>query len=419
MICYRASWVVPISAPPIRNGWVAVDRGRVVATGSGDAPGHHGPGAAAEGTPELVVQDLGDVILMPGLVNAHTHLELSHLRNAIAPASHFVGWVRQMMAARRRYQDPRDTAILEGVEDGIAAAVRSGTALVGDISNTLVTFESLAASPLAAVVFYELIGFKVADPLLFVDQASQQLAALRPGERVRASLAAHAPYSVAPSLFRAIRRAVDRDPFRPYSVHLSESTEEVEFIVGAGGPWRTLLEELGAWEPSWVAPGGSPVQYLEDNGFLGPGALVVHGVQMSAADLALLARRGATLVTCPRSNDCTGAGVPPLEQFYASGVRVAVGTDSLASTPDLNVFSELAAMRRLAPSVAASALLDSATRQGAVALGFEGDYGTIEPGKRARLLTISIPAGLDSLRSGADVEQYLVSGIQSDQISWI
>ena len=117
--------------------------------------------------------------------------------------------------------------------------------------------------------------------------------------------------------------------------------------------------------------------------------LAVHGVQMSPADLARLAARGATLVTCPRSNGHTGAGAPPIEEFYASGVRVAVGTDSLASTPDLNVFAELATMRALAPSVPASALLDSATRQGARALGFDSDYGTIEPGKRARLLAVS------------------------------
>ena len=100
-------------------------------------------------------------------------------------------------------------------------------------------------------------------------------------------------------------------------------------------------------------------------------------------------RRGATLVTCPRSNGHTGAGAPPIAEFYASGVRVAVGTDSLASTPDLNVFAELATMRALAPSVPASRLLDSATRQGARALGFEADYGTLEPGKRARLLAVA------------------------------
>jgi cytosine/adenosine deaminase-related metal-dependent hydrolase len=183
--------------------------------------------------------------------------------------------------------------------------------------------------------------------------------------------------------------------------------------MGGEGPWRTLLEELGVWDSSWVAPGVTPVQYLDECGFLNPRVLAVHGVQTSAADLARLVRRGVTLVTCPRSNMHTGAGAPPLDAFYASGVRVAVGTDSLASVPDLNVFAELTAMRALAPSVPAAVLLDSATRQGALALGFESEYGSLEPGKRARLLAVDI------LRPVDDVEEYLVSGIHPEQLHWI
>jgi 5-methylthioadenosine/S-adenosylhomocysteine deaminase len=134
---------------------------------------------------------------------------------------------------------------------------------------------------------------------------------------------------------------------------------------------------------------------------------------MTSADLARLAAHDATLVTCPRSNVRTGAGVPPVAEFYRSGVRVAIGTDSLASTPDLNVFAELAELRNLASEVPAAQLLDSATRQGARALGFDADYGTIEPGKRARLIAVSIPDAVD------DVEEYLVSGIQPEQIQWL
>ena len=207
---------------------------------------------------------------------------------------------------------------------------------------------------------------------------------------MQASLAAHAPYSVAPSVFRAIRRAVDREPFAPCSVHLAESAAEVEFIKTGGGPWRTLLEERGRLGSGVDAARREPGASISTTrAFSIARVLAVHGVQMTPADLARLAARGATLVTCPRSNAHTGAGTPPIEAFYASGVRVAVGTDSLASTPDLNMFAELAAMRALAPSVPASALLDSATRQGARALGFEAEFGSIEPGKRARLLAVS------------------------------
>jgi cytosine/adenosine deaminase-related metal-dependent hydrolase len=401
MIRYRASWILPIGDPPIRDGWVAVDRDRVVALGKR---------APADATTEC---DLGSVAILPGLVNAHTHLELSYLRDEVPPASAFVTWVRSVIGARRSRPDPDASEIVQSVECGIEESLRSGTALVGDISNTLVTFGPLERSQLAALVFYELIRFAPTDADRLVEAACRRLDALGPSARVRTSLAAHAPYSVAPLVLRAIRRASDRNPFARCSIHLSEAVEEVEFIKTGGGPWRALLQELGAWNPSWVAPGVSPVQYLDEGGFLDSRVLAVHGVQMSSSDLARLAARGVTLVTCPRSNGHTGAGAPPLEEFYESGVRVAVGTDSLASSPDLSVFAELATMRALAPSLPASALLDSATRQGARALGFESEYGSIEPGKRARLLAVTSPGGTD------DVEEYLVSGIHPEQIRWI
>jgi cytosine/adenosine deaminase-related metal-dependent hydrolase len=380
---------------------VTVDRGRIVALG------HR---AAHEGVREV---DLGEVAVMPGLVNAHTHLELSYLRDEVPPASAFVTWVRGLLEARRRHPDARAPEILDAIDQAVAEAIACGTAIVGDISNTLASFAALASSPLAAVVFYEIIKFNAPDPGDVVERARRALGELTPTDLVKTSLAAHAPYSVAPLVFRAIRQEIDRDPFAPCSVHLAESAEEVEFIQTAGGPWRTLLEELGSWDPGWTAPAVSPVQYLDDGGFLDARVLAVHGVQTSGADLARLASRGTTLVTCPRSNGHTGAGVPPIEGFYRSGVRVAIGTDSLASAPDLSILAEVATLHALAPSVPPAALLDSATSQGARALGFDADFGTIEPGKRARLLAIDLPPRTD------DVEEYLVSGIQPAQIRWL
>ncbi len=411
MIRYHAAWILPIAEPPIRDGWFAVDRGRIVAYGSLGPAGRRG---LADGAHEV---DLGDVAVMPGLCNAHTHLELSYLRDEVPPASQFVTWIRGVIAARRKRPDVGAPEILDAVASAISESVACGTAVVGDISNTLVTFGPLARSPLAGVVFYELIRFNATDPEAVVERASQELDALvaseRATERVRTSLAAHAPYSVAPLLLRAIRKAVDRQPFAPCSIHLSESVEEMEFIKTGGGPWRALLEELGSWDPAWVAPGGTPVDFLDDSGFLKGHVLAVHGVQMTVADLQRLTAHDTTVVACPRSNGHTGAGAPPIEDFYDAGVPIAVGTDSLASAPDLNVFAELATMRALAPTVPAASLLDSATRQGARALGFDAHYGTIEPGKSGRVLAIALPS------SSIDVEEYLVSGIEPAQIQWI
>lgn len=402
MIRYRARWILPITAEPIRDGWLLADRGRIAAFG-------RRTDLAAQGRDI----DLGSVVVMPGLVNAHTHLELSYLRDRIAPGSKFVSWIRRVMAARRERPDPRSAEIMDAVDRGISEAIAFGTALVGDVSNTLVTYGPLAESDLAGVVFYELIKFNAPEPSAFVDTAAQEVGALPQSDRWRASLAAHAPYSVAPLVLRAIRKAIDRDPFAPLSIHLSESPDEIEFIQRGTGDWRSLLEDVGAWDPAWTPPGVSPVQYLDESGFLDARVLAVHGVQMSDDDLARLAKRGATVVTCPRSNGHTGAGAPPISAFYRSGVQVAVGTDSLASTPDLNVFAELATLRALAPEVPAASLLESATLAGARALGFDAHYGSIDPGKRARLIAVAVPDEI------VDVQEYLVGGIEPSAVRWI
>jgi cytosine/adenosine deaminase-related metal-dependent hydrolase len=152
--------------------------------------------------------------------------------------------------------------------------------------------------------------------------------------------------------------------------------------------------------------------------------LVVHAVQLTDADLGRLREIGATIVTCPRSNQWVGVGVPPIARFYDAGVPVAIGTDSLASVDDLNLFSELQALHWLAPQMAPARLLESATRAGAEALGLGDQLGTIEAGKRAELIAVSLDGGLTaspgSISSSADaIERYLVSGIDPRQVRWL
>jgi aminodeoxyfutalosine deaminase len=392
---YRARWILPIASPPIRGGWVAVERGRVLAVGPGDHP------ARAE-----EITDLGDAAVLPGLVNAHTHLELSWMRGQVPPGGSMPEWAARLMSLRRTVSAEPPAPILDAIVEARAA----GTSLVGDVTNTLASYDPLAGSPLSAAIFRELLGFSAPAPADLVAAVQAALDTLTPIARLRASIVPHAPYSVSPDLFRAIA-AVSGD--RPVSVHLGESVEELRFLRDGTGAWRELLGALGVWTDRWQPPGCSPVEYLDRLGLVGPQLLAVHGTQFTSDDLARLSAAGATVVTCPRSNRWTGAGTPPIEQFYASGVRVAIGTDSLASVDDLNPFAELAEVRRLAPRVPAAALLESATRHGAAALGFGDQYGAIERGKCADLLAIRLPAGT------ADVEEYLVRGIEPDAVSWL
>jgi len=398
LIRFRADWIVPVSGAPLRGGWVAVEQGRIAAVGAG---------AAADAV------DLGRVAIMPGLVNAHTHLELSYLRDQVPPASQFLSWIRVVMHARRRFPDPFDPVILSAARAAMAEAISAGTAVFGDISNTLVTVPLLIEAEVRAHVFYELLRFNATDGASIVRDARAALDRLPTCPRVRVSLAPHAPYSVAPTLFGAIRAELDATPDGRSSVHLGESPEEVEFLQDGIGAWRTLLEELGVWTDAWRAPGCSPVAYLDDLGFLDGRVLVVHGVQLAGEDLARLRALGITLVSCPRSNRYVGVGSPPLDAFYAFDLDVAFGTDSLASVADLNIFGELAEARRIAPRVPARRLIESATLKGARALGFDDEFGRIERGKRAALIGVRVAEGVQ------DVEEYLVSGIEPAMIEWL
>jgi len=405
MLIYRASWILPILRPAIREGWVAVDRGRIIGVGGP----HDGPGSAGGDAVERI--DLGRAVIMPALVNAHTHLELSWLRGRTRPAASFLGWVSGMMRERMQSPDGRDDGFVRSAMTlALEEMKASGTGLVGDISNSLGHLDVLGASGLEGVVFHEVIKFRSGDAEAFVAESRRLIEKADAGGRWRMALAPHAPYSVAPSVYRALAaiRPLLRDP--RMSVHVSESPEEVEFIRRGRGGWPDLLKRLGAWDPDWREPGCSPVEYLDRLGFWDERTLAVHAVQASGADLAVLASRGVTVVTCPRSNAWVGAGVPPVEAFYRSGARVAVGTDGLTSVDDLNLFKELAALRRLAPGVNAADLLRSATLSGAEALGFGESHGAIARGRRASLIAVEVPPGT------TDVEEYLVSGIEPGKV---
>ncbi|MCX6552166.1 MAG: amidohydrolase family protein [Acidobacteria bacterium] len=407
MPLYRASWLVPIAGPPIRHGWVATRDGRVVALGGATPP-------AADEVREERVIDLGDVVLMPALVNAHTHLELSWLRGRVRPAGNFIVWVGKMMAVRRHAPEAHDESYhRDAMASALAEMRASGTGLAGDVSNSLVGLDLLEASGLSGVVFHEVIGFSANDPKGLAAAARQRIDGLRAGANWRIVLAPHAPYSVSPELFEALRDA--RGPRRQdvTTVHVAESPEEVELVATGGGRWKHVLQLIGAWNPAWRAPRCRPVEYLDRLLFWDARTLAVHGVQATREELDLLRSRGATLVTCPRSNAFVGVGDPPISSFYASGVSVAVGTDSLASVDDLNLFQELAAMHRLAPEIPPSRLLESATAVGARALGLGGEFGILTPGARAAIIAVSVPAGTP------DVEQYLVSGITPERVRWV
>jgi cytosine/adenosine deaminase-related metal-dependent hydrolase len=269
----------------------------------------------------------------------------------------------------------------------------------------------LARAGMPAVVFHELLGFDARDASLV--EATRALRDAAGGGGIAVAPAPHAPYSVSPELFRAVRAEVDRLRVPITSVHVGESEEELQLLRDGTGPWRQLLGLMRVWRDDWTPPGTGPVPYLDALGALDARTIVVHGTQLTRPELDRLAAIGATLVTCPRSNQWVGVGLPPVAAFYEAGVAVAVGTDSLASVADLNLFAELEAMRPLAPGVPARRLLESATVVGARALGLGDELGTLEAGKRASIVAVRLPGPV------ADVEEHLVGGVPPARVAWV
>lgn len=379
----RAGFVLPIESAPIPDGAVAVADGRVAWLGS----------AASSGRPSWPLRDLGPGVLLPGLVNAHTHLELSALGGRVAGGS-FTEWAASVVATRPLVGPE---AGREAVRVALAELERGGTVAVGDVSNRLEHLDLLGGSGLSAVVFYEQLGWDPARARETLDRADARLRELVAPANVTARLAAHAPHSVSPELLRGLAARGG-----PAAMHLAESPEEVRFLSRGDGPWREFLRARAGNVP-FAAPGLSPVAYAEGLGLLHPGLVAAHCIHVDAGDIGRLARHGVSVVACPRSNRALGVGVPPVPALLAAGVNLALGSDSLASAPTLDVLDDALALRREFPALPAGALVRAATRGGALALGFD-QLGSLAPGRRAALAFSPGPA------SPEDPEAFLVSG---------
>ncbi len=388
MTIYSASWVVPVTRPPIPGGRVAIEGRHVSWVGRPGDPGE----------PRGRVHDLGPGVLIPGLVNAHCHLELSHLAGLAerAPAG-FVPWVESLMAER-------GPGSAEEVRAATRRAIRqlesTGTVAVGDVSNALAHLDLLEESHLRVVVFYELLGWDPGRAERILAGAADVMAlAARPELRTRVKIAAHAPYSVSPALMAGIVRRGG-----PAAMHLAESPEETRFLAQGDGAWRAFLGRRGLGHVPFEAPGVSPVAHVDAMGGLREGMVAAHCVQVDEADCALLARRGVFVAVCPRSNQGLRVGMAPVRRLLAAGVRLCLGTDSLASAPTLDLMADMALVQSQFPELSPEVVVRMATLGGAEALGLP-ELGAIEPGRSAELAFVPAsgapPDPLRFLTSGA------------------
>ena len=348
-----AAWVAPMTGPPIRDGGVAFVDGRVAAVG----PARE----VRRSFPDAEVSEAGDAVVLPGLVNGHVHLELSHLRPGPPPAT-FVGWLLDLM----RQAGPGDPA--RAAAAGAAECLGFGVTAVGDITAFPgVTRAVVAAAGLAGVSYGEVRA--MAGRRSFLEPRLAAAAEPIVSDRLRAGISPHAPYSIELDGYRRCL-AVARERGLPLATHLAETVDEATFLAEHAGPFRELWRVLDAWTADVPTFAGGPVRAAQALGLLDhPATLLAHVNHCDDAELAILAAGRASVVYCPRTHAYFGHPPHRWRDMLAAGINVAVGTDSRASAPDLNLVDDLRLLRRLAPDVPAIDLWAMATTRAAAAIG--------------------------------------------------
>ncbi len=375
----KARHILPIDAPPIENGAVLIEHGRITAVG---------PARTLQGKP---VVDYGDAVICPGFVNAHTHLELTHLAGQIPPTSDFIAWLRGILTAKLEQPMTRD-GVHRATQEGLRQSLAAGVTMLGDIArSTEWTREVFSASTMRGVSFGEVIAIGTRRHMLteYLDAAlspEHQTASMRVG------VSPHAPYSVEPDAMRTCARRA-KDIAAPICIQLLESPDEESFTRSREGPFADYLRELGIWDDQIPTAGCSPVELAAKTGVLGPSAIIAHANYVTDDDIAQIAATGASVAYCPRTHRAFGHPPHRFRDMLKAGINVCIGTDSLASNPSLSVLDELRFLRNLHPDFSAENLLAMGTLRGAQALGFGDAGGSITVGKPADLAVIPCDSG--------------------------
>ncbi len=392
-----ADHVLPISSGPIAHGAVAIDGTQIAAVGTRDEIESKFPG--------VEVEDLGEAAIMPGMVNCHSHLEITSMRGALDDVEHdFAAWLLKLNGLRAELSDED---ILAAAVNGALEGARAGVTCFGDIGRMgHAGVHALKTVGLRGVVFQETEfspdNRTADDDFLKLAAKFEQLKS-EETELVRVGISPHSPYTVGSRLFELIAQyaIINRVPL---TIHAAESMNEHELMTEGTGFFTSVYEKYGV---DWNSPHCTPIEYLERLGVLSTQPLLAHCVTVSDSDIQKVAANGAKIAHCPKSNAKFGHGYAPFEAFLKAGITVGLGSDSVASNNTCDIleesrFATLSARNRSKcgsphevrafPSgfISAKQMLETATLGGARALGLDGQIGTLDPGKQADIAVVSL-----------------------------
>jgi cytosine/adenosine deaminase-related metal-dependent hydrolase len=375
---YRARRMLPMSHPLIEDGGIAVRGSEILAVGKWkDLCAEH-PGAQRE--------DLGESILLPGLINAHCHLDYTMMRGALFGGGSFSAWIQRLNAMRRSL-DQGD--YLEAIATGLKELHRWGCTTVLNIESFPELVPFLPASRIRAWWFLEVMDVRsrlqsaesLAGAIHFFEKAGEAKGGGGFG------LSPHAPYTASPDLYELVKLYGAKYRL-PICTHLAESDEEMAMFRDGQGPLYNFLSSID--RPMMDCGRKTPVQLLLGSGLLSPGTLLVHMNFLDEEDRAILRKSAGDypVIHCPRTHAFFGRPPFDLNFFEESGIPVLLGTDSLASNYDLNMFAEMRAMRHAFPQLDPLTILSMATIRPAAAIGWRGRLGELSPGSVADFLAV-------------------------------
>ena len=376
---YTADWVFPIASAPIRAGAVLVRDGRIA---------YVGPADAIATTPEAVrLVALGPAALLPGLVNAHSHLELTFLRGFLEGLD-FRDWLRSLTEIRRTLMS--HDVLCDASRAGLREALRNGITCLADTTDSGAPLTAMREYGVRGVGYLEVFGPDPAQCAEAIAQLTRRVEAARAQDTdlVRVGVSPHAPYTVSKALFAATAGLAQQESL-PMAVHVAESRAEMLLVRDGTGPFA---DRLRARQIAVAPQAESPIALLDAAGVLAAQPLLIHVIQADDRDLQRIADAGATIVHCPISNAKLGHGIAPLDRMLAHGIRTGLGTDSVASNDRMDLLGEarqatlFCSLRAGTPdALSAHDALALATRGGADAWGLGARVGTLEVGKDADL----------------------------------
>jgi cytosine/adenosine deaminase-related metal-dependent hydrolase len=348
-------------------------------------------------SPEVV--DWGPAVLMPGLVNAHTHLELTALRNQLTRFHSFTDWISQLIG-RRRLWTAED--FQSSVREGARLCLASGTTMIGDIRASSAGIDCADTGGPRRILFEEIYALSPAQADDVLGSLSALLKHAESGPLVEHGISPHAPYTVSPELYRRAAEAAQRQG-RLLATHVAETRAELQFLLTGDGEFKEFLSSIGSLPADWKPPGLPPVLYLDSLGVLGRHCLLIHCNYLDRESMARILKAGSSVVYCPQSHDFFGHEDHPVRQLLDLGINVALGTDSLASNTSLSMLDEMRFLFRKRKDIHPEDIIRAATLNGAAALNHGGSLGRLRRGYRADMTVLEVPQNLSARQLTAQI----------------